>query len=79
MRRLLYVAAALVFLAGIPLFVFPERTDRYFAWTVDSRMTSVFLGAAYWSAIGLELAAARARRPGLERESLCPQCSSSPR
>jgi hypothetical protein len=60
MRRLLYVAAALVFLAGIPLFVFPERTDRYFAWTVNSRMTSVFLGAAYWSAIGLELAAARA-------------------
>jgi hypothetical protein len=60
MRRLLYVAAALVFLAGVPLFVFPERTDRYFAWTVDSRMTAVFLGAAYWSAIGLEFAAARA-------------------
>ena len=36
MRRLLYVAAALVFLAGIPLFVFPTRTDRYFAWTIDS-------------------------------------------
>jgi hypothetical protein len=60
MRRLLYVAAALVFLAGVPLFVFPQHTDRYFAWTVDSRMTAVFLGAAYWSAIGLELAAARA-------------------
>jgi hypothetical protein len=60
MRRLLYVAAALVFLAGIPLFVFPERTNRYFAWTVDSRMTAVFLGAAYWSAIALELGAARA-------------------
>jgi hypothetical protein len=60
MRRLLYVAAALVFLAGIPLFVFPEHTNRYFAWTVDSRMTAVFLGAAYWSAIALELDAARA-------------------
>jgi hypothetical protein len=60
MRRLLYVAAGLVFLAGVPLFVFPEHTDRYFAWTIDSRMTAVFLGAAYWSAIGLELAAARA-------------------
>ena len=60
MRYVLYVAAALVFLAGVPLFVFPEHTDRYFAWTVDSRMTAVFLGAAYWSAIGLELGAARA-------------------
>ena len=60
MRRFLYVAAALVFLAGIPLFVFPVHTDRYFAWSVDSRMTAVFLGAAYWSAIGLELGAARA-------------------
>ena len=60
MRRLLYVAAGLVFLAGIPLFVFPGHTDRYFAWTIDSRMTAVFLGAAYWSAIGLELVAARA-------------------
>ena len=60
MRRLLYVAAALVFLAGVPLFVFPARTDRYFAWTIDSRMTAVFLGAAYWSAIGLEVGAARA-------------------
>jgi hypothetical protein len=60
MRRLLYVAAALVFLAGIPLFLAPEQTDRYFAWTVDSRMTAVFLGAAYWSAIALEFRAARA-------------------
>jgi hypothetical protein len=60
MRRLLYVAAALVLLAGIPLFVFPQQTDRYFAWTVDARMTAVFLGAAYWSAIGLEVGAARA-------------------
>jgi hypothetical protein len=60
MRRLLYVAAGLVAVAGVPLFVFPEHTDRYFAWTIDARMTAVFLGAAYWSAIGLELAAARA-------------------
>ena len=60
MRRLLYVAATLVFLAGIPLFLFPEDTDRYFAWTVSSRMTAVFLGGAYWSAIGLEFGAAHA-------------------
>lgn len=62
MRRLLYVAAALVFLAGVQLFVFPMRTDRYFAWTIDSPMTAVFLGASYWSAVGLEVGAARATR-----------------
>jgi len=62
MRRLLYVAAVLVFLAGMQLFVFPLRTARYFAWTIDSPMTAVFLGASYWSAVGLEVAAARATR-----------------
>jgi hypothetical protein len=62
MRRLLYVAALLVFLAGVQLFVFPLRTDRYFAWTIDSPMTAVFLGASYWSALGLEVGAARASR-----------------
>jgi hypothetical protein len=62
MRRLLYVAALLVFLAGVQLFVFPLRTDRYFAWTIDSPMTAVFLGASYWSAVGLEVGAGRAAR-----------------
>jgi hypothetical protein len=59
MRRLLYVAAFLVFLAGLVLFVFPLRTAEWFAWTVNPPMTAVFLGAAYWSAAGLEVAGAR--------------------
>jgi hypothetical protein len=67
LRRLLYVAAALVFLAGVQLFVFPLRTGRYFAWTVNPPMTAVFLGAAYWSALGLEIGAARARTWSLAR------------
>ena len=46
-RIVLLVAAALVFLAGVQLFVFPLRTDEYFAWTIASPMTAVFLGAAY--------------------------------
>jgi hypothetical protein len=58
----LQVAAALVFLAGVQLFLFPRRTDDYFAWTVASPMTAVFLGASYWSAVGLELVAARSAR-----------------
>ena len=60
-RTLLLAAALLVFLAGVQLFVFPLRTADYFAWTVDSPMTAVFLGASYWSAVGLELTAARAK------------------
>jgi hypothetical protein len=60
MRWLLYIAASLVFLAGLVLFVFPLRTAEWFAWTVNPPMTAVFLGAAYWSAAGLEVAGARA-------------------
>ena len=63
-RRLLLVAALLVFLAGVQLFVFPLRTDTYFAWTIASPMTAVFLGASYWSAVGLEMAAAREQLGG---------------
>jgi hypothetical protein len=59
MRRLLYVAAFLVFLAGLVLFVFPLRTEEWFAWTVNPPMTAVFLGAAYWSSAGLEVTGAR--------------------
>ena len=58
---LLRVAAVLVFLAGVQLFVFPQRTDEYFAWTSASPMTAVFLGASYWSAVGLELVGRPAR------------------
>ena len=59
MRRLLYIAAFLVFLAGLVLFVFPLRTEEWFAWTVNPPMTAVFLGAAYWSSAGLEVTGAR--------------------
>jgi hypothetical protein len=61
MRALLVVAAVLVFLAGVQLYVFPTRTDEWFAWTIGSPMTAVFLGASYWSAVGLELTGAMAR------------------
>lgn len=60
MRWLLALAAVLVFLAGVQLFLFPLQTDTQFAWTIGSPMTAVFLGASYWSAVGLELSGARA-------------------
>jgi len=61
MRRMLLVASGLVFLAGVPLFVGTEQTDRYFAWTVMPPITAAFLGASYWASCILELAAARER------------------
>lgn len=61
MRMLLVVAGVLVFLAGVQLFVFPDRTAERFAWTIDPPMTALFLGAAYWSALALEVSAARSR------------------
>jgi hypothetical protein len=72
MRWLLYVAAFLVFLAGLVLFVFPLRTDEWFAWTVNPPMTAVFLGAAYWSSAGLEVAGARAANWGLAKLAVWP-------
>ncbi|MFP3915183.1 MAG: hypothetical protein ACLFWM_09930 [Actinomycetota bacterium] len=59
MRRLLVVAGTLVALAGIQLFVFSERTEEYFAWTIDPPLTAAFLGAAYWSSVFFQFAAAR--------------------
>jgi hypothetical protein len=68
LRRLLLVAAFLVFLAGLQLFVFPRRTADWFAWTIEPPMTAVFLGAAYWSSAVLEIAGALA--PGWHRARL---------
>jgi hypothetical protein len=62
MRWLLGLAAVLVFLAGVQLFVFPLDTETRFSWTIGSPMTAVFLGASYWSAVGLELSGAMTRR-----------------
>jgi hypothetical protein len=59
MRVLLYVAAVLVLLAGFQLFVFTERTDTYFAWTIVNPLAAAFLGAAYWASFAIEALAAR--------------------
>lgn len=61
MRRLLYAASALVFLAGFQLFVLSEQTQTYFAWTVSLPLTAASLGAAYWAAVPVEFLAARRR------------------
>lgn len=60
-RTLLWAAGVLVLLAGIQLFVFTERTDRFFAWTISPPLTAAFLGASYWSAVAFEWMAPRQR------------------
>lgn len=67
LRLVLLAAAGLVFLAGVQLFVFPLRTADWFAWTIEVPMTAVFLGAAYFSSVVLELAGARSTRWGRAR------------
>jgi hypothetical protein len=61
MRGLLFAAAVLVLLAGIQLFVFTGRTDRFFAWTIANPLSAAFLGASYWAAVAIEALAGRQR------------------
>ena len=61
MRWLLATAGVLVALAGLQLFVFSERTDRYFAWTIDPPLTAAFLGGSYWASVAFEWSAVRRR------------------
>ncbi len=61
MRWLLIIAGALVFLAGAPLVLVPDQTERYFAWTIQPPMTAAFLGGSYWAACVFELLSARER------------------
>ena len=50
-RFVSFVAAPLLFIAGIQLFVLSEHTDVYFAWTIASPLTAAFMGAGYWAAL----------------------------
>lgn len=61
LRWLLVVSGALVILAGIQLFVFTERTEAYFAWTVVPSVSAAFLGAGYFAAVAMEWVAVRER------------------
>ena len=61
MRRLLFVAAVLVLLAGFQLFVFTERTGTFFAWTIANPLAAAFLGAGYWASVSIEALAGRQR------------------
>jgi hypothetical protein len=55
MRALLVVFGVLTALAVAALFVRPDTTDRYFAWTIQPPLTAAFLGAAYLAGCSLVL------------------------
>jgi hypothetical protein len=59
MRTLLLVASVLVLLAGFQLYVFTERTDSFFAWTIINPLAASFLGAGYWASVAIEALAGR--------------------
>lgn len=59
MRLLLTVAAILVLIIGLPLYLAPTRTDLLFSWTVNPPMTAAFLGSGYLAAFVIELTSAR--------------------
>lgn len=59
MRAILWIGGGFVLVAGIQLFVFPTRTDEFFAWTIASGMSATCLGSFYASAAVLALLSAR--------------------
>lgn len=59
MRAILYAGGFFVLVAGVQLWVFSDRTDELFAWTIASRMSAAFIGAFYGSAAVLALLSAR--------------------
>jgi hypothetical protein len=61
MRRVLIVAAGLVFTLGTILYVGSGGTDRFFAWTVKVPLTAAVLGVGYLSSGLSEIVAARTR------------------
>jgi membrane protein CcdC involved in cytochrome C biogenesis len=59
MRMIFWVFAGLALIAGALLFVGATRTDAWWSWTIAPPLTAATLGAFYWAAFVLILAAAR--------------------
>ena len=49
-RAVALVVIAILMTAWVVLFVWPEQTDRRFAWTIEPTMTPMLMGAGYGSA-----------------------------
>ena len=60
-RWLTRAITVLAVVVGPLLFLLPERTDSLFAWTINPPTTAAFLGATYFTALAIDLLAARER------------------
>jgi hypothetical protein len=70
MRVLLGAFGVLTLLAVAALFVRPEATDRFFAWTIRPPLTAAFLGAAYAAGCTLVVLSLRAAAWAYARASI---------
>ncbi|HKY54202.1 MAG TPA: hypothetical protein VJM08_07855 [Anaerolineales bacterium] len=59
-------AGALAVVAGPILYLFPNDTETYFAWTIQHPLTPVYMGASYFAGIG-NLLAIRVNKSSLAR------------
>jgi hypothetical protein len=59
LRLILWVFAGLALIAGALLFFGATRTDTWWSWTIEPPLTAATLGAFYWAAFVLIVAAAR--------------------
>jgi hypothetical protein len=60
-RAVLAIFAVLSTLAVIALFVFSDRTDEWFAWTIKPPLTAAFFGACFGSTLVVEILSLRER------------------
>jgi hypothetical protein len=58
-QKFLYLATFLTFFAGVPLFLLPEQTDRFFSWTINPPLTATWLGATFWASSVIVFLASR--------------------
>jgi hypothetical protein len=68
-KLVLLGAGGLAIVAGPILYLFPNDTEAYFAWTIAHPLTPVYMGAAYFAGIG-NLLAVSANRWSLARVQL---------
>lgn len=55
MRRLLVPFVVLAGLGALQLYLFPDDTDRFFAWTLQPQLSATFMGAGYAAGVLLSV------------------------
>ncbi len=58
-RNAFHIGSFLSLMAGIQLFILSERTDVYFAWTIQSTLTAATLGGFYFGSMTFGYLSAR--------------------